>query len=633
MFYRYPQKLIYIVLVFLFTLPLISSSKEAKRAYSQRQYAKAIKLFKEHSTKNPNDGESYLYLGYIYEYQKRYESSIEMFKRASESKLSSDQKKVCFLKLALYYNYIERWNDSLYYTNRYLSLNPSNRDIAKIRERAIAQGASGNGTSTSASNGKKSSETKKKVSAKTKIENSKKSPKDKSKKKTPSESTKVETDRIERLLSLIEKNPYNEKYKWDLVLLYLEEEMYTQADELLVSLLDLSPQDKRYLYKAGVVKLRMGEYEKSLQYLLKCLKLADEADKTMLYYLYLHIGHAYNKLYILDSARESYLKAYQIKSSFVPLTALMKLDFDAEKYTDVIATANIILNSSPDDLDAIMYRGVSYLRIDSKQNGYTNLIKFGKLIKKTYSTEEFVPERYYIGLIDLGTFYANRRKYHLALEYLSWIGTDVSVDRFFFTKGKSLFYLKRYKEAIPLLKKVEKVSAASYLLSKIYAYQEDLEETKEYLLKAGNTDKKYWMKSKTDLFFAILLRDKDFKNFVENQGTEKSEITSIETKDESGINKDKPKDESGINKDKPKDESGINKDKPKDESGINKDKPKDESGINKDKPKDESGINKDKPKDESGINKDKPKDESGINKDKPKDESGINKDKPKDDNI
>ncbi|HNI99800.1 MAG TPA: hypothetical protein PL169_27320, partial [Leptospiraceae bacterium] len=113
-----------------------NSLKEAKKAYSQKQFQKATKLFWENAKKNPGDGEAYMYLGYIAEFQKDYRQSIQYFRKAVDLKLSKEQRQTSLLKILIFYNYHQAWDYVLHYANRYLKIDPSNREVAKMRDRA-----------------------------------------------------------------------------------------------------------------------------------------------------------------------------------------------------------------------------------------------------------------------------------------------------------------------------------------------------------------------------------------------------------------------------------------------------------------------------------------------------------------
>ncbi len=128
------------VIIFCFITVSLSISanslKEAKKAYSQKQFQKATKLFWENAKKNPGDGEAYMYLGYIAEFQKDYRQSIQYFRKAVDLKLSKEQKQTSLVKILIFYNYHQAWDYVLHYANRYLKIDPANREVAKMRDRA-----------------------------------------------------------------------------------------------------------------------------------------------------------------------------------------------------------------------------------------------------------------------------------------------------------------------------------------------------------------------------------------------------------------------------------------------------------------------------------------------------------------
>lgn len=507
-------KLFIPVIFFSITGTGYASIKDAKKAYSQRQYTKAIKLFKEHSSQYPEDGESFMYLGYIYEYQKKYEESIEMFKKAVELKLNNKQKQTCLLKIALYYNYLERWPTVVHYSNRYLKVNPSNKEVIKMRDRAASKGG---GSGTIAVENPSSPEKKKK----NKTESIKPS------KKKQSTSNEESGKSLETYLAKVEKDPQNESARWDLALIYLEKEKYKEADEQLSWLLKKKPQEKLYLYKGGIAKLRLGELDESLTLLNQALEQVSDDDKTILYYLYLNIGHVYNKQSNIELARDNYYKAYDLNGSIIPLLTLIKLCYDNNYNDDVIEASNIILNSKPDNVEALYYSGFAYLKNDQTRKAYQTFIKFYKATKGKKESE--LLQKYYPAFLELAEFYSNRRKYKLALKYLDSVKIYYPNDKkFLFLSGKSFFYLKNYDAAISFLEQVQDVPASSYLIAKAYSFKKDLEKTKEFIYKAGNLKTEYWSKAKRDAFFNSFREDKDFLSFLENKGKPPVEVAKEE---------------------------------------------------------------------------------------------------------
>ena len=115
----------------IFQLPLFAGIKEAKKAYAQKQFQKAIKLFTEYSRESPSDGEPYLFMGYIYESQKDFPRSMAMFRRAVELNLNPKQRKTCYLKIILFYHYHQGWDIVAHYSNKFLKLDPTNKEVSK----------------------------------------------------------------------------------------------------------------------------------------------------------------------------------------------------------------------------------------------------------------------------------------------------------------------------------------------------------------------------------------------------------------------------------------------------------------------------------------------------------------------
>ena len=492
-----------------FGLALLSSNlfpdtlKEAKKSYSGRQYQKAVKLFQEYSKTNPSDGEPYMYLGYIYESLKEYNISTAYFRKASDLKLSPKQKKTVLLKLIIYFNYMHAWNYVVHYSNQYLILDPGNVEVEKI----LSKGRGNRGSDQIASvnlqyqDREKSNKQDKTKITETELKPSTKDPKNEKAK----ESKKVSNEETEL---------------WDLALRSIEKGEYTNAFSFLSKLIESFPDNKDYLYKAGIVKMRLKEYDKAVDYFDLALKNTNEKNETMYYYLYLNKGIALSKLEKFEQALDVLKKSYSYNRSFLPILIIIRLKYENGDYEDALKYSKYILNIDPENLESQMYKSISLLQLNNRKEGFKELVIFSKKIKATYPYLNTIPESFHPGIHYLAVFYSGRKKYKLSNNYLSVVNkTRSSYKSYIFTLGKNLYYMKNYEAAQNELLKLSDIPAANYLLSKIYLISNNIEKTKESLLNATSKKQLYWSRILIDPAYKPILQTKsDLSSFILNKG-------------------------------------------------------------------------------------------------------------------
>jgi len=479
-----------IMISLFFAIPISATMKDAKKAYSQKQFQKATKLFQEYIEEHPTSGEAYMYLGYIHETLKNFPKSIQMFRKAVDLNLDSKHKQIIYLKIALFYNYHQDWDLAGIYANRLLKINPKSKDGQKIRDRA----ALNRGNSPSVSNT---------ISP------------------NASNSKKPEND-PEKAIHLLEKaiteNRAGEDVRWELALLYLKTENFSKADSTLQWLIKQKPKNKNYLYKAGIAKLRLGKYQEAIDLFEDSIANSTEQDKKLLYYNYLNEGAAYHKLKNLATAAKYYRKALAIEKNLVPIIALTKLKYDADDWENCIKTADTVLEMSPGEPEATMFKGLSQIKLNKKKEGVATLLKFRNLLLKKEGSLDDIPEKYHDGILKLARFYTNRKKYKLAQKYFKSVeNTKENSKEYKFYLGKNYFFSKEPERSIRLLEKLE-FSAANYLLARSYAAQQNIASTKELIKKAGTKKESYWKKAKTDVSFQEFRKNPEFVKFIDSKG-------------------------------------------------------------------------------------------------------------------
>ncbi len=478
-----------LVPVFLFPQSSITDPpalREAKKSYSQRKYDTAIKQFSAYAESNPGDGVPYLYMGYIYEIKKEFPKSILMFKKAVENRLSPEQKQTTLLKLALYFNYYQEWDQAYVYATRYLAMNPDNKEIIKIRDRAEANRGRTPSRPQPAlvQNGQSSFDSKK---------------------------TRQEYEEI------LKKNPDDEEARWELALLAFDEKNYNLAEKLLIPLVANHPTKPSYSYKLGVAQIRLQKYNEAIENFNKARPHVPDSDRKFLYFLYLNEGAALFKMKRFTEAEAALKKAYEFNPAIPPLAGLTKVYYNTGKYEDCLEKTNEILKKSPNDMENKMYYVLC--RYESSEKDPAILTAFEKELRETYPSADKIPEVYYPILLKLAREHTNSEKYKEAEEYYKVLENDYGQDReYLFYRGKALYYSGNPAEALRYLERVERSVTAIYLSAKAYSRLGNRAKTEEKLLQAASSKPVYWDLALQEEDFADMRKNTEFLKFLKTKG-------------------------------------------------------------------------------------------------------------------
>ena len=475
------------------------SLKEGKKAYAARQYQKAIKLFLEHAKKKPNDGEPYMYIGYILESQKEYEASIAYFSKAVDLQLNNKQKLTCLLKIIIYYNYHQSWNMVIHYANRYLKIE-QNPEIQKIRNKALAN---------------------KGVDSPPIVENEKPNKeKEKNKITTKSKEKTSSTKKIPSSSSVQNKNQSEEEIIWENVISLSNKGKFQEAEKEIITLLKKNPNNKNYLYKAGLIFYKLEKYLEALESLEKSISLCSTKDTELLHYNYFYLANVHYKTGRLTEAETFYIQAFSYKFSTSALSGIARIRYELEDYKNVVTLTSFILKYEQENPEIYLQRGVSLVKLGEKKEGFKHLLKFSSLIKKDFSDYSQVPEKFHDGFLYLGLFYSGRAKYKLALKYLNLVSrTKNEQTSYQYALGKTYHYLGEYEKSITALEKIPNVPAANYLTARFFALKKNTEQAKIYLSKAAKQKEVYWLKVRLDSVFRELINSSpEFSDFITYRG-------------------------------------------------------------------------------------------------------------------
>jgi tetratricopeptide (TPR) repeat protein len=487
--------------------------KEAKKAYSRKAYGEAIKKFTKYSDLHPSDGEPYMYLGYIYENKKDFANSVQNFRKAAEQNLERDHKKTVILKLALFFNYHQDWNLAASYSSRYLKYDPKNEEMQKIYNRAT--GNKGNPNANTAYIPPVRNPEPKQVEEKPPV-------------KKPIVAAENDSENIKSSAEYekeLKQNPNDEDLRWEYCLALFEEKKYDLAEENIKALAEKYPNRTRYHYKLGIVKLRKDDPKSAIESFERARKNPLSKDTNVfLYYVYLNEGIAYQKLDQFDLAETSFKAAHNQLNKDTPLLALARLYHIQSKWTLCSENAEGAVALSG-QIESHMFRFVCLAEDDKKGSRVdSSFDKYFNFLESNFSSPSKVPEKYQVGFLRLARYLTTLGKEATAEKYFAVLESDPSVNltrEYLFYRGKNLFYLSKYDQAIQLLQKVNSSSASHYLLARSYAKKGDMNQLKSNLKAAGSLKEEYWEMAKTEPDFLAFEKDSNFREFIQSRGGEK----------------------------------------------------------------------------------------------------------------
>ncbi|MCT8334244.1 tetratricopeptide repeat protein [Leptospira sp. 85282-16] len=488
--------------------------KEGKKAFSKKAYGEAIKKFTKHADSHPQDGEAYMYLGYIYEYKKDYPKSIQNFRRAVELDLDKDQRKTVLLKLALFFNYHQDWNLSATYSARYLKYDPKNEEVQKIYNRAV--GNKGNPSSSQSYSQPQRQEPKHTEPKQSDLK------KDTSKKQEEVSEDQESTKPSSYYEQVLANQPNLEDVRWDYVLALFEEKKYDLAETNLKTLIENNPNRSRYHYKLGIVKLRQDDPKSAIEFFERAKKNPFSKDTNVfLYYVYLNEGFAYQKLAELDKAETSFQQAYKQLQKDPPLLALARLYEQKSDWENCISSADKALSLNPNQVESHMFRFVCMFEAGQRTKKFeTSFSKYSEFIDSKFPDLTQTPEKYQVGFLKLARRYTETNAFDKAETYFSVLEKDAvkaETREFLFYRGRNYFYSGKVDLAITILQKVTGSSSGHYLLARCYSKKGDISKTKEQFKLAADLKPEYWVSESLEKDFKDVWKDVNFREFIKTK--------------------------------------------------------------------------------------------------------------------
>lgn len=437
--------------------------KDAKQAYSQKNYAKAVELFQAYSTSNPSDGIPHMYVGYIHESRKNFPKAASSFRKAVDLNLPKDKKQTCLLKLAVYFQSSGDYDLANIYANRYLKTNPNDREMIKLRDKAESL----------------------KSGIARPLEVKESDGDDEPEEKPNSE--------FEKAVSLMQK------------------EEYDKAEPILISLSKKESNNPEIFYKLGLLNLRKNKLDSAHEYFEKALAKTKESQTSLLYFLHLNQGIAFQKQKNFPSALESFRKSLSYQKKPAPYLALARIKWEVSDFASCLKYAKKAEELEADQLDSLVLESVCLQDMGEREKGNVAILQFEKNLLAKYKDYSQTPTKYFEGLLKLATFHVNNQEYSTSEKIYQTIEKNYLDDReYLFYRGKSYLYQNKTREAIAHLGRVGNSPTAHYLLAKCYALENRESNMRTHLEKAGEEKPAFYLSALEDPEFANFQKDPRF---------------------------------------------------------------------------------------------------------------------------
>ena len=472
--------------LFLFSSSLLFSNlNDAKKAYSFQNYEKAIQLFEKIVLEEPFLGESYFYLGQIYELQKKFDKSIEMFKKALNLQLNEDKRVSAYIKVILYYQRFAVWKEVFDYSSRLLEIRPNLNYIKNIKD--IAE------------------------------QNIVKQP-------VLSFNSNV-LNPIDSLNQLLIQDSDNPQVHWQLALRYFNKKDFNRSLSHILILLQKEPNNPNYLYKGGMIYLNLNQVFKAIEALNQVIKYTDGNNFKLLYYTYINLGNLYFQINNYKKSVQSYRSAYSKVKNSQSLLGITKVKYLIGDCANAIKFAKRARDYKKHLLELSVYETLCLVKKDDSK--FKNLENLAQQILNQYYSTSKIPSKYYPIFYQLGLFYNKQKKYTLSQQYFS-ILPDIyhNTKGNFYYQAVNFYETNQWNKALDYFLKVRNPSfELYYYLIKIYSHFNQLSSVKFYIKKASEFDSNIWELIQKDSFFNQLMSTNiNFQYYIINKGRELFEL-------------------------------------------------------------------------------------------------------------
>lgn len=487
--------------------------RDAKLAFSRRNYSEALVKFKQSYSSNPSNGNPLFYIGYILEYQDQKKEAVEYYQKAVNLRMDSDLREKAFWKIVLYHKFTRNWNALYTYSSRFLQFQ-HNPEVQKLKDLADA----------------------KRDPLIAKVNSLHKQAKE-------AESNNNAIQAKELYQEILTINEEYEPAHWKLAQFSLNEEDFSTAGYHFQKLIQLDPESWQYRYKYSILLYKIGEWKESLKQLEQSEKYNDKPGKQFRFYSDLARGLIY-----LEQARYTDAKPLLKKSlkESIPATygAYARIEAALQEYEEAKTLTEKAFELEPNQKDAKM--ALLALSIHNK-----DLSQAKKLHATLFPSREdggahfpggnqgqtLPSQDSWIQLADLAALAVEQEEFSFAKHLFKKIEKSelvlslphITRLRYRIAKAKWFVSEENYTQAIGELNSFQRDSEALYELAKIHALAENYDLSRSTLHRAIQLNKQLEVKAQNDPQLSVLFKESNQDPNPDQATNEKQELEPGET--------------------------------------------------------------------------------------------------------
>lgn len=463
-----------------------------KQALAAHQYKRAQELFRKAIEKNPRDGNSCFYLGYIAENERRYRDSVTWFEKAVNRDIKSKLRKYSYIKIINYYKFQKDWERVYQYAGQALRYT-KNKNIQKLRDKAAGlrdpRAAKAQDQYRQGLNAYKK---------------------------------KDYAGAVGFLSQAVRLDPGLNKARVKLGYSLHEIGDYRASLPHWRHIVEKVPENPVFQFKLGLSYLKTSQAEAARTHLKKAGEKARRSN--LKYFVATALGQAELMAGNYQDAREYFRRARKLRPQSVsPRSGLAEINFHEKNYSRALA----LLKSIPETERAAMdwqILGVARSRAGDRTTGRADLIRMDKLLtarQEDGAAADHIREKKQFGLgyYYLGLAEARQEAFREAIIHFRKAVPPADQSRpYHFYFGKSLYYTGNFSEAESHLARVKNSAGGYFLLAKISSRRRDRNTTEEMIRRATKLKPNYWKIALKDPAFREMRQDPEFMAFLVHKG-------------------------------------------------------------------------------------------------------------------
>ena len=476
-----------------------------KRAYSARNYEKAISYFQKAYRANPGSGNALYYIGRIYDDQRRPTRAISFYKQAVHLRMESQLREQALWKVLLYLKYKKNWEELLEYSRLFLRYKKNPR---VERMEALAK------------------EKYDPVLAQIQRDMEKADRYRKERKYG---------NAIELYRGVLSRRPDYHQARWNLARLRMKKGEHKRALEHFRYLIRRHEDAWDYRYKSAVCLYQLGRYEEASAE----LNAAEEKNKNASDAFRYHVAYLRGRIALEQADFSAACKALGLARKLHPkrpssklLSALALSLVECGRLKEAHDLTKQALKKRPVLEEALLAQA----RLAITRRQYKTAWRLGRKLLEANKTKqsEDLHWSYTPLFFFLGKQAAKKMHYYTSIAAFEKVRTsfltklaiqerakkqpkDILWD-FNYYYGISLMNTRQYTRALHVLQRLKKNDVSYYLLARVYALQKDLSLTKEMILKSTELNPQCWQRAESDPPFQALMRENaEFKEFIQSR--------------------------------------------------------------------------------------------------------------------